>query len=308
MPTREPIADTMLPKEVEKPIPTRVVVTRAPLRKAPQNLNQPSTSVETQAADSATPAESVRLSPQLSALARKEQAYRQREQALKEREKALEGKLAEADKYSQLRTKLTEKDYSAAEELGLTYEEYTKYLLDRQAGEDPESERYKKLEDEIQVLKKGQEEKAEQEYEETVADYRRELSLMAKAEPQFAKVISFSDADGEGKEFTGVDIALQYIIDSWNEDETELTVEEALKDTLMFLEERAQKWSKLIGEPAKAEEVQLPPPKVGSRTLNQQMQPSGIERRPQKSLQHLPDNERYLEARRRVLERRQQGG
>jgi hypothetical protein len=298
MPIREAIVDTVLPKSVEKPIPTRTVITRPQQR--PQNINQPTTSVAAQAAEPA-PEESVRLSPQLSALARKEQAYRQREQALKEREKALEAKLAEADKYSQLREKAAAKDFSAFEELGLDYETYTKNLLDRQQSEDPTSKRIAELEEQIKAFTKAQEENASKEYEETVAEYRREITKLLDTSDEFPKT----------KKANKGDAVLKLIVDSWDEDGVQMTVEEAARDVEKFLNDEAKAWASLIEEPAAelAESAQaLPPPKPMVRTITQQLQPSGMEKRPVKSLQHLSDEERYAEARRRVQERKQLQG
>lgn len=296
MPTMEPIVSTVLPKAVEKPIPTRTVSTRVQPR---PNVDQHSNSVEIPAADSATPAESVRLSPQITALARKEQAFRQREQALKERERALEAKLADADQYSQLKTKFASKDYSAAEELGLTYDEHLKYALDKQEGEDPGTKRFKDLEAQIQALKTGQEEKASKEYEETVAEYKKEIAQLVASSADFPLT----------KKAKKEDAVLQLILDSWEEDSTEMTVEQASKDVETYLKEQRKAWLALDDQPqAETVETKLSPPKPGTRTITQQMQPSGTEKRPQKSFQHMSESERYAEARRRVLERQQLEG
>lgn len=306
MPVHESIAPTNIAKPVERAIPTRVQSTRSQPR--PQNLNQP---VKTEGAGSeeSTPAESVRLSPQVTALARAEQKQRHRELELKKREEALEARLADADKYSQLKTKLDAKDYSAAEELGMTYEDHTKYLIDKQSSEDPQAQAYKALEKEVQDLKKGQEERAAEEYEGQVAEYRTALKSLAESTPEFMRVHKFKEDGPEGKEITGTDVALQFILDEF-EEEREVTLEEALKVTDSYLKERAQKWAALIEEPkaeVEAAPKTLPPPKQGSRTLTQQMQPSGDTPRPQKSYQHMSEEERYAEARRRVIERQQQG-
>src|SRR6266403_3896654 len=135
MPIREAIVDNLIPKPVEKPIPVRTVNTR--FQKIEPKIAGQEIINSSPAAESAKTEESVRLSPQLSALARKEQAYRQREQALKEREKALEAKLAEGEKFTSLKAKLSAKDFSEAEALGLSYEDYTKYVLEKQNGENP---------------------------------------------------------------------------------------------------------------------------------------------------------------------------
>ena len=303
MPSHEAIVNTMLPPSVEKPIPTRTVSTRTVPR--PQNVNQAITGMDPAAEASATPAASVKLGPEVTALARKQQAFRQREQALIEREKQLEAKLAEADKYSQLKTKFDSKDFSAAEELGLTYDEFTKYKLEKQLGEDPQAQKFNSLEEQIQALKKSQEDKATQEYEETVAAYRTEITSLIDA-PEFQTLKKFKETNAEGKEFTGVDIALQLILDSWEEDQVEVSSEEAVRLTKESLIERARKYAALIEEPVQ-EESKLPPPRPGSRTLTQQLQPAGVTKQPAKSLQHLSEAERYAEARRRVLERQQQG-
>lgn len=301
MPTIEPVSDSLIPKTAEKPIPVRTVSTR----EVPRNVKQPSTPVDQKVADSTIPAESVKLSPQVTALARKEQAYRQREQALKQREADLEAKLADADKYSQLKAKLSTKDYSEAEALGLDYEGYVEYKINQTNGEDPTAEKFKSLEAEIQALKTRTEESATQEYEETVAEYRKELKSMADSNPEFSTVKRFTETDQDGKEISGVDVALQLILDSWEEDQEEVTIDDALKLTKEFLVERAKRYAALVEEPKPEVEAQrLPPPRQGSRTLTQQLQPSGIERKPERSYQQMSESERYAEARRRVLERR----
>ena len=121
MPTHQAIVDTNVPKPVEKPIPTRTVTTRHTMIE-PKIAGQPITD-SSPAAESAPAEESVKLSPQLTALARKEQAFRQREQALKDRERQLEAELEEAKKYKALQEKLKSKDFSEAEAMGLTYED-----------------------------------------------------------------------------------------------------------------------------------------------------------------------------------------
>lgn len=302
-PSHEAIVNTMLPAQIEKPIPTRTVSTRTVPR--PQNLNQASTGMDPAAAASATPAASVKLGPEVTALARKQQAMRQREQAIAEREKQLEERLAKAEKYSRLEAGVESGDYSGLGELKVDYNKLTKWELDRQLGEDPQAQKFNSLEEQIQALKKSQEDKATEEYEETVAAYRTEITSLIDA-PEFQALKKFKETGAEGKEFSGVDIALQLILDSWEEDQVEVSSEEAVRLTKESLIERARKYSALMEEPVQ-EESKLPPPRAGSRTLTQQLQPAGVTKQPAKSLQHLSEAERYAEARRRVLERQQQG-
>lgn len=307
MPTREAIVDNIIPKQVEKPIPTRTVTTRAQ-KVEPKIAGQPLTNNSPAAeSPSAAPEESVRLSPQLSALARKEQAFRQREQALKEREKAIEAKLADAEKFEQLKSKLSAKDYSEAEALGLNYEDYVKYVLEKQGGEDPVQAEIKRLNAEIESLKKGSEESADAQYEETLAEYRKEISKAITTIPEFSSIKELENITGQ----KGEEAVLQLIVDAFEEDNEELTVAEAcqqVEEYVVGLGKKFTSLSKLKPQetPEEVEPVKtLPRPMVG-KTLTNDMTVSS-EKRPFKSLQHLSEAERYAEARRRVLERRAKG-
>lgn len=305
MPTKEAIVDNIIPKTVAAPIPTKIATTRDPRPKAKEvpavqeNGNQQDTTRNNTVADSTTTEESVKLSPQLSALARKEQAFRQREQVLKQREKDLEAKLASADEYTQLKAKLGAKDFSDAEKLGLNYEEYVQYKLDQANGEDPNAQAVKALELKIQALEKGQEESAEQEFEETVAAYKKEITSVVSTNEEFSSI----------KELKAEGHVLQLILDSWEEDKIEMSVDEACKEIENALVEQGKKFSTLPKLKMPAEkELKLPPPKPGVKTLTNQMQASSVESKPVKPLHTLSENERYAEARRRVLARRQQQG
>lgn len=302
MPTREAIVNTLIPKEVEKPLPVRVISTKtgpSPKPKTEPVGDQPDTSrSESLVVASTPPAESAKLSPQLSALARKEQAFRQRELAFKEREKSLESRLVEAEQYSKLKAKLSSKDYSELDTLGFNYDEYVQYRIDKQGGEDPHKLAIKKLEDEIEALKKGSEEKSTQEYEETVSEYRKEVNSLAESDPRFSSV----------KELKRQEAALQFILDSWEQDNEEITVEQALTIVEDYSVEEAKQFSSLskLKLPVNEAELEkkLPPPKTGLKTLTQQVVASS-EKKPAKNLQYLSESERYAEARRRVLERKQ---
>lgn len=296
MPKIEAIVDSVIPKSVEKPIPIRVVNTKN------QQINQkiagqPITN-NSPVAESAPPEESVRLSPQLSALARKEQAFRQREAALKQREKDIESKLVDADKFSALKQKLGSKDFSEAEALGLSYEDYTKYVLEKQDGEDPVKAEMERLKAEIESLKKGTEENAASQFEETVSEYKKEISKMVAENPEFSTI------KGLKKE----DAVLQLILETFEEDGEELTVSEASKLVEEHLVKVGNEFNflpKFKKEDSAVEPRILPRPVVGKTITNDMTMSS--EKRPYKSLQHLSEAERYAEARRRVLERREKG-
>lgn len=299
MPTREAIVDSVIPREVEKPIPVRTITTRSPRPTPAAPIgDQPPTSGSTPVAESTPAAESVRLSPQLSALARKEQAFRQREQALKDREKTIADKLASAEKFEQLKAKLSAKDYSEAEALGLDYEGYTQYLLGKQNGEKPENQALKKLEDEVSALKKGQEENTTKQFDATVAEYRKEIATFVASTPGYE---GLRDPDNQGA-------ILQLILDDFEIDGVETSIEQAAKEAKAFLTEKAQRLSVFLekAEPPVVEEKKpLPPPvkTTGLKTLTQQVT-TGADSAPLKSLQHMSESERYAEARRRALAKR----
>lgn len=299
MPTQEAVSGMLIPRVEVTPIPTRTVSTK-PKKVTPvaTDTGQPVTNnnpgaVETPAAATE---ESVRLSPQLSALARKEQAFRQREAALKEREKALEATLADGDKYKTLKAKLSEKDFAEAEALGLDYEAYTQYRLDKINGENPLEEKIKALEAKIETLSKGNEESAAAQYEETVAEYKKEIAKAVSENPDFSTIKGIKG---------GEQAVLQLILDSFEEDGEELTIMEAarlIEDKLVENGKVFTTLPKFKKEDVVAEKP-LPRPMVG-KTLTNDMT-AGSQKKPLTSLQKLSQEERYAEARRRVIERRQ---
>lgn len=307
MPTREAIVNTVLPQEIIKPIPVRTVSTKGNRIKptiagAPADKigNQPHKDVSNPAAASAPTEESVRLSPQLSALARKEQAFRQREQAFKAKEAEYLAFKEKAEKFDQLSSKMGAKDFSEAEKLGLNYDEYTKYKLAQSDGEDPTLQKIASLEQQLADLKKGQEENDTQSFEELKKEYRKEIATAVSSNPEFSSIKELGEEAQKA--------VLTLILDSFEEDSLELTVEQACKDVETALVEQGKKYSsltKLKPAPA-AEDVQLPPPRTSASTLTNNMLPPSGNQGPQKSLQHLSEAERYAEARRRVLARRAQ--
>lgn len=268
-------------------------VTGSPLVRPDEKLNpKQEIKAETEEVAESPPAaeESVALSPKISALARKEQAQRQKETQLRQREKQLESRLADADKYAQLKAKIASKDYSAAEELGLTYDEYLKYQLDRQNAEDPGEKRFRKVEDEISQFKKQQEESVVKEYQANQALWKQEIS----------KVVSDNEAFSTIKELGAENIVLQHINDSFDEDGIELTTEQAAEEIEKALVERAEKFASIskIKNKAQADKV-LGPPKSSPKTITQTM--TVTSQKPSTKPFHLmSESEQIAEAIRRV--------
>lgn len=298
MPTREPIANTLIPPTVAPPIPTRTVTTKSGVKLTIQDQKVIGKDVVAESTQAPKTEESVTLTKELSAKARQEQAFRQREMALKDKESALEARLKDADAYQVLKQKLSAKDFTEAEALGLNYEEYTKYKVDKLNGEDPKEQKIRELELKIEALAKGTEESAQAAYDDTVKEYKKEISSLVASTPEFASL--------KGKYEEHV---LQNILDSWEQDDEEVTIAQAAKETLEYLKNAKDELDALFKKPEEttvAEEKVLPAPKTGLRTLTQQLTVDS-EKRPLKPLQHLSESERYQEARRRVLERRQKG-
>lgn len=310
MPTKEPFVEPVkMAPAAPAPIPERIAVTKAQrpvIKSAPEqeNGNQQITT-DKGPEESAGTEESVNLSPQVSALARKEQAFREREARLKQREQDLEADLKSAQEYKELKTKLGQKDFSKAEELGLNYDEYVQYKLEKVTDEDPNVQAIKGLEKKLTDLEKKQEEEANQEFEATVSAYKTEIFKSVENDPQFATVKKFEMMGSEGKTFTGKDVALRLILDAWENDGEELSVEQALTETKTFISEFAKKMAGLIDEPKPVEDAKkLPPPKPGVKTLTNQMQSGAKKAFDAKPLHTLSDAERYQEARRRMLAKR----
>lgn len=235
--------------------------------------------------------ESVTLSPKVSAIARKEQAQRQREKQLAEKERTFAEKMADAEKYQQLKTKLAAKDFSAAEELGLTYEEYVKHEINKEASKDPAQERVKKVEEELAAMKKAQEENIVKEYQANQALWKQEIVKVVKDNDDFSTV----------RELGAEDMVLRHINDSFEEDNVELTVEQAAKEIEEALLERAEKFSSVSKIKNKVPEAKvLGAPKAQVKTITQNMTTTPKTAVTSKPFHLMSEHEQIQEAIRRV--------
>lgn len=226
-----------------------------------------STTIE---AETKTP-ESVTLSPQVTALARKEQQFRQKEQAFKAREAALAAKETELEAISKLKKSLDAKDYSALEG-HVPYEEYTNYLLNKGEGPSAEAQALKALESEVKSLKTSQEEQADKQYKAIVNQYRGEVKTVVSNDPRFVTV----------KEMNAEEHVLQHILDTFEQDNVTLSVEEAAQEIEEHLEAEALKMAGLTKVKSKQavvpEKKTLPPPTTKAatqlKTITQQIAPA----------------------------------
>lgn len=235
--------------------------------------------------------ESITLSPKVSALARKEQAQRAREKAFNEEKRTFAEKMADADKYHKLKEKLAAKDYSAVDELGLEYEEIVKHELNKEASKDPAQERIGQLEEKLTALQKAQEENAVKEYQANQALWKQEI----------AKTVQENEAFSTVKELGAEDIVLQLINDSFEEDNVEMTVEEAAKEIEEALYAKAEKFASISKIKNRAPEGKvLGPPKTVVKTITQNMTTTPKTAHASKPFHLMSESEQIAEAYRRV--------
>lgn len=206
----------------------------------------------------------VTLSPQLTALARKQQKLQQDIQAVRDREAALAKKEADYIPKSSIKTKFSENAVNALQELGLSYAEITELMISQQGNTDPNQQAIKDLSEKITKIETDQEQRVSKQYEATINQYKKDIEELVENDPKYLTV----------KEDGRKDAVLQHILDTFNEDGTVLSVEEAAQDIEDYLEEDAMKRASFTKVKEKlqpkVETKQLPPPaKTGLRTLTQ---------------------------------------
>lgn len=229
----------------------------------------------------------VKLSPQVTALARREQQFRQKEQAFKAKEQELVAKAAKLEELEALSKSLDAQDFSAIEKR-IPYDKYSEYLLSK--SESPENDPVRQLEAKISKLEAAQEESQVKQFESIKSQYRNSIKDLVSKDPNFESV----------KELGAEEHVLQHILDTFEQDDVTLTVEEAAKEVEDFLMEDALKMANLKKVQAKlAPKKQLAPPaqqsqpKAALKTITQQIAPS-TKTYPQS--QHLSPRERLAAA------------
>lgn len=247
---------------------------------SPAQTGQPVTTEGTTAA--------VTLSPQLTALARKQQKLQSEIQAQREKEAQWEKDKAGYVSKDAIKAKAQQNAAEALADLGFTYDEITNLLLDQQNGQDP----VQQLKSEIDSLKKSQEESTVKLFEQTVAQYRTEASkiiasdekyVMLKDEPEAAKaaideLLEDFDKTGETKD-------ISYYLD---------LAEDGLKEMATSLASRLEKTKKPEQEVTAPAKKQLPPPAQAQRTLTQQVATTPT--RVPNQFQHLSPKDRIAQA------------
>jgi hypothetical protein len=253
--------------------------------------------VSSAAAEPASTAESVTLSPQMAALARKEQAYRQREQSQKAKDAELQKALAEVSELKAMKEAIATEDYSKLEGI-VPYDKFTAWKLAQLNGTDPTQQELKKIAGELETMKKSQQDDLSKRFDAAVEDRRKEVRKLAETNPEFAPLKKGGEKVMEA--------AVQHILSTWEHDNIELSPEQAAKEVTEEMKRRRDWHNSLFeeaaAEPAAVEGKQLPPLKASVKTLTNNMTTGEIKRAP-KSFQGMSDNERYAEARRRAEEK-----
>ncbi len=243
--------------------------------------------------------ETVKLSTEMAAKAKREAQYRQQQQLLQKERAALAAEKEELTQLRAMNQKLAAKDYSGLEGL-VDYNEYSQYQVNKLNSTDPTQEELKTLKGEIQDLKKTTEENLTKQFEAAVNERRIAAKQLVSTNPEFAKV----------KKAKAEEAVVQHILDTWEHDSEELSVEQAAKEVQEILMENARKWAALLEDEKEAAVVEeqkkaLPPLKPGIRTLTNQVT-AGSGKGPQKPLYEIRnDQERWEEARRRAEARLQ---
>lgn len=240
--------------------------------------------------------ESATLSPGAAALARRELKFREAQEQLKKDRAELDAAKAKVAKYEAMEKKLVAKDYSGVEEAGIDYNEYAKYLLEKQTGTTPEQETIKKLQEEVEGVKKAQKEDIEKRFDAAVQDRRKAVIALAE-KPEFAAI----------KKAKAEEAVVQHILDTWENDNIDLDPETAAKEVKEVLLEKAKEFAALLEEPqaqlAEGEKKPIPPLKTTVKTITNNMAATGEIKRQVKSFHGMSDTERYAEARRRAEEK-----
>lgn len=239
------------------------------------------------------PEEKVQLDSQTAALAKKEAKIRQAEQTLRAKEQKLIEDQKRLERLERLEKALANKDYSGVEDL-VNYDEYTNYLLEKQKTADPNAQAIQKLNSEIAEMKKADQQRLNQQFDAAVSERKSAIAKLVDSNPEDYSAI---------KELKRHDAVIQHILDTWEHDELDLSVEDAAKEVEEILVEKAKQYAgitKLKGAAAPTEEKK-PLPSMRSKTITNDMTAPSGQKKPLPPLQAMSESDRYAEARRRAI-------
>jgi len=245
------------------------------------------------------PEETVRLSPQMAALAKREQKFRQQQAQLEQERKTLASEREEIAQLKAMKAKLAAKDYSALDDM-INYDEYSQYQVNKLNEADPVQDEIKRLNSKISEIEKSTQDNVTKQFEAAVSERRIATKELVDTTDQFPRI----------KKAKAHEAVVQHILDTWEHDSEELSIEQAAKEVEEILVEKAKQWAKLLedekvveAEPTETKKP-LPTLKPSLKTLTNNVTSSEATR-PRRPLYGLSDSERWAEARRRSEEKLQ---
>ncbi len=243
--------------------------------------------------------DTVKLSPQMAALARREQQFRKQQQLFEQEKKQLASEKEELAQLRQMKQKLAEKDYSDLDEI-VSYDDYSQYKLNKINGSDPVQDEIKKLNGKISEIEKNAQDNISKQFEAAVSERRTAVTELVDKTDQFPRI----------KKAKANEAVVQHILDTWEHDNEEISVEQAAKEVEEELVQRAKSWASLLEEEKKEtpvdpqavpEKKPLPQLKPELQTKNNEAPASQPLKAPLRSMSHMSDEQRWAEARRRAL-------
>lgn len=257
----------------------------------PRKVETPSPADTNRAADTKAP-EAVTLSPQLTALARREQKLQAQLLDFQTKQSEFEAKQADFIPKSELQTKVRQKTSETLKEvLGVTYDELTQLILAEQNGVDTKDAAIQELSAKIDKMESSQTEAQKKQTEAVINNYRTEIGRLVDSNDEYETI----------KARGAQDFVLQHILDTFNdpEDGAILTIEEAAKDIEEALFNEALELTKLKKVQAKlpapaaapARREALPPPRSEEVRSISNTIPAPVQRF-EKQSQHLSPQER----------------
>ena len=215
--------------------------------------------------------DAIKLSPQMAALARKEQRFREQVAAHKQKELELENERKELAELKALKSKLAAKDFSDIEK-HVPYDAYTNYLLSKTEGQTAEQQAIKELQAKVSSVETKFAETVTKQFEAAVNERRRAVGALIEL-PEYAAI----------KKAGASEAVVQHMLDTWEHDNVDLTPEQAAKEVAAELIERAKKWQGLLEEKKQETKVddssqdtrELPPLNPAIKTLTNNMAATG---------------------------------
>lgn len=231
----------------------------------------------------------VTLSPQLTAIARRQQKLQQEIQTQRDKEAEWEKRKGDYVSKSEFKAKYDKNAVEALKLLDTEYEGLSQTIIAQSQGADPVAE----VRAELQLLKKQQEDDTNKQFDATLKQYKAEVTALTSKDQ---KKYFFIDKNSAHEH------VVQHIVDTWKEDPDKvLTVEEAANDIEEFLRDGAKASKALLDEldgsdkpVEEPEKKTLPPPRTGARTLTQQVESTPS--RTYNQFQHLSMKERITQS------------